>query len=247
MSSPARTVLRTETRLFLREPGALFWIMMFPTVLLVILGSIPSFRDPSGDLGGLRVVDLYVPVSILLSAIMASIQAMPGVLTTYREQRVLRRIATTPARPWHLLAAQYVLHGAAVVVSAILVTVVGRVGFDVQLPGSVGSYVLVLLLALLASLAIGGAIGGIAPTARISTTIGTLVFFPMMFTAGLWLPVQTMPDTLRRIVELTPAGAAARGMDQAALGDWPSAQFLIVLVVWTVGIGALAARYFRWE
>jgi ABC-2 type transport system permease protein len=73
------------------------------------------------------------------------------------------------------------------------------------------------------------------------------VFFPMMFTAGLWAPVQTMPHGLRTVVELTPGGAAARGMDQAALGHWPSAQFLLVLVAWTVVAAGGAARYFRWE
>lgn len=247
MPSPARTILRTESKLFLREPGAMFWIMAFPTLLVVILGSIPSFRESSKDLDGARVIDLYVPISILLSAIMASIQSMPGVMAGYREQRVLRRVATTPARPIDLLAAQYALHGAAVVVSAILVLLVGRIAFDVKSPGSAGAYVLVLALALAACLAIGGVIGGVAPTARISTAIGTLVFFPMMFTAGLWAPVQTMPHGLRTVVELTPGGAAARGLDQAALGHWPSAQFLLVLVVWTVVAAGAAARYFRWE
>ncbi len=45
-------VLRTELRLFRREPGALFWILLFPTLLLVILGSIPGFRHHEADLGG---------------------------------------------------------------------------------------------------------------------------------------------------------------------------------------------------
>ena len=50
-------VLRTELRLFRREPGALFWILLFPTLLLVILGSIPGFRHHDADLGGLRTID----------------------------------------------------------------------------------------------------------------------------------------------------------------------------------------------
>lgn len=247
MTNPARTILRTESKLFLREPGGLFWIVAFPTLLLIILGSIPSFREHSKDLGGARVIDLYVPISILMSAIMASVQIMPTILTTYREQRVLRRVATTPARPSQLLLAQYVLHGAAVILAAILVLLIGRVAFDVSLPGSALSYVLIFVLALLACLAIGGVISGVSRTAKISTMLGTITFFPMMFTAGLWAPVQTMPHVLRTIVELTPGGAAARGMDQAALGNWPSAHFLLVLVVWTVGMGTIAARYFKWE
>jgi ABC-2 type transport system permease protein len=247
MTSPARAVLRSETRLFLREPGALFWIMAFPVLLLVILGCIPSFREPSADLGGQRVVDLYVPITILLAAIMSSIQAMPAVLSAYREQQVLRRIATTPAEPWHLLAAQYVLHGGAVVVGAALVLVVGRVAFDVRIPGSAGAYVLVLALALVALLAAGGLLSGLASTSKTSAALSTVVAFPMMFTAGVWLPVQTMPGTLRDIVEATPLGAAAAALGQAGLGSWPDLVHIIVLLGWTLALGALAARYFRWE
>ncbi|MFG2958474.1 hypothetical protein ACGF5O_32740 [Streptomyces sp. NPDC048291] len=58
-------VLRTEFRLFGREPGAVFWVFLFPTLLLVILGSIPSFRGADKSLSGLRPVDAYVPVAVL--------------------------------------------------------------------------------------------------------------------------------------------------------------------------------------
>lgn len=247
MTAPARAVLRAETRLFLREPGALFWIMAFPVLLLVILGSIPSFREPHADLGGQRVVDLYVPITILLAAIMASIQAMPAVLTAYREQHVLRRIATTPAEPWHLLAAQYALHGGAVVVGSTVVLVVGRLAFDVRVPGSAGAYLLVLTLALVALLAAGGLLSGVARNTKASAALSTVVAFPMMFTAGLWLPVQTMPGVLRDIVEVTPLGAASAALGQAGLGSWPDLAHIGVLLAWTLALGALAARYFRWE
>jgi ABC-2 type transport system permease protein len=69
----------------------------------------------------------------------------------------------------------------------------------------------------------------------------------MMFTAGVWLPVQTMPGLLRDIVELTPLGAASAALGQAALGSWPDLVHVAVLLGWTLGVGVLAARYFRWE
>lgn len=245
--SPARAVLRTEFRLFRREPGSIFWIMVFPVALLVILGSIPDFRDPDPNLGGQRTIDLYVPILILLSAIMASVQAMPTVISAYREQKVLRRFATTPARPWQLLAAQFVLHGGAVLVGGLIVMLVGRLVFDVRLPGSTLAYVLVLVLALLAALAIGGLIAGLSRTAKVSAAVGGAVFFLLMFTSGLWIPVQVMPGLLGDVVELTPFGAAARGLDQAALGQWPDLRYLVTLVAWTAGLGALGARWFRWQ
>ena len=54
----------TELKLFMRDPIAWFFAIAFPPLLLVILGSIPAFREPSEDLGGLRVIDLYVPIMV---------------------------------------------------------------------------------------------------------------------------------------------------------------------------------------
>ncbi|GLY19819.1 ABC transporter permease [Kineosporia rhizophila] len=247
MASPARAVLRTEFRLFLREPGALFWTVAFPPVLFVILGLIPSFREPVPEYGGARVIDLYVPITILVTAIMASVQSMPAVLSAYREQRVLRRIATTPARPWHVLAAQFVLHGGAVVAGTALVLLIGGLAFDVSLPGAVVPYLLVLGLALAAALTIGGLVSSLSRTAKGSAAVGSAVFIAMMFTSGVWFPVQAMPDPMRMVVQATPFGAAARGMDQAALGEWPDLTHIAVLLLWTLGLGGLATRYFRWQ
>ncbi|WP_406515146.1 ABC transporter permease [Streptomyces sp. NBC_00873] len=246
-STPWAAVLRTETRLFLREPGSLFWILVFPTVLLTILGLIPSFRDPDDALGGRRVIDLYVPVSVLLAMIMAGLQAMPPVLTGYRERGILRRMSTTPVRPSALLTSQIALHGAAALGSAALVTAVGRTTFGVTLPGQPFGYVLALLLATASVLALGALLCALSRTTKASAAIGSVVYLVMMFTAGVWIPVQTMPDTLRRIVQATPFGAASQALDRAASGGWPGWAQLGVMALWATLVTVLATRLFRWE
>ncbi|QIY73540.1 ABC transporter permease [Streptomyces sp. RLB1-33] len=240
-------VLRTELRLFRREPGALFWILAFPTLLLVILGSIPSFRHHQADLGGLRTVDVYVPVAVLLGMIVGALQAMPQNITGYRERGILRRMSTTPVRPSALLSAQMLVYGAAALASALCALIVGRLAFDVRLPEQPYGYLLALLLAILAALALGAVVSALSRTTKIAGAIGSAVFFPMMFCAGVWIPVQAMPDLLARIVGYTPFGAAAQALNRAAAGDWPGWAHLGVLVAWTVLLTASASRWFRWE
>lgn len=246
-ASPGRAVLRTETRLFLREPGSLFWILGFPVVLLAILGAIPAFREPDPANGGLRMIQLYVPVSVVLAMIMAGLQAMPPVITGYRERGILRRMSVTPVRPQAVLGAQMGLHGVAALVSALLVIVAGRVLYDVALPRQAGGYLLALLLAIVCALALGAFISAVAPTTKIATALGSVVFFPSMFTAGVWFPVQAMPDLLARIVSFTPFGAAVQALDQAAAGQWPSWSHLGVAALWGLVLSLGAIRWFRWE
>lgn len=240
-------IFRTEARLVTREPGALFWVLVFPTLLVVIIGAIPSFREHQADLGGLRVVDLYVPVSMLLSTILAAVQVMPGILVGYRERGVLRRLAVTPARPASLLTVQLALHVACCLAGAVLVVLVARLAYDVTVPAQLAGFTLAFLLAVLAAMAVGAALTALAPNSKASQAIGTIVVFPMMFTAGVWLPVNTMPDLLRRIVESTPMGAGAQAMNQALAGDFPGWVHLGVMAAWSVVLVTVAARFFRWE
>ncbi|WP_430478207.1 ABC transporter permease [Streptomyces sp. P11-1] len=244
---PTAAVLLAETRLFLREPGSLFWILAFPSVLLVILGFVPAFKEPQEGLGGRRVIDLYVPISVLLAMIMSGLQAMPPVLTAYRERGILRRMSTTPVRPSAILTAQITLHGAAALGSALLVVLVGRIAYGVELPGHLPGYLLALLLAVTVVLAMGATICALSRTTKAATAVGSVAYLAMMFTAGVWVPVQVMPDTLRRIVQATPFGSASQALDQAASGTWPSWAYLGVVALWTVVLGSAAARLFRWQ
>ncbi|MEV0054649.1 ABC transporter permease [Saccharopolyspora shandongensis] len=246
-ASASIAVFKAEARLFGREPGNIFWIVVAPTVLLTILGLIPAFREADPARGGLRTIDLYVPVALLMATIMACIQSMPPVLSGYRERGILRRMSTTPVRPAALLAAQMVLHGVAMLGSAVLALTVGRVAFGVALPDQIAGYALTLFLTMLSTLALGAVLAAVARNAKVATAIGSVAFILMMFTAGVWVPVQVMPDLLQRIVEFTPLGAASMALAEASGGGWPSWSHLAVVVLWSAVLAGAAVRWFRWE
>jgi ABC-2 type transport system permease protein len=237
----------SELRLLLREPMVAFFGLVFPTVLVIILGSIPSFREPSADMGGLRVIDLYVPITLALILAMLGLQTTPAVLATYREKGVLRRLATTPAPPVALLGAQLFVSLATAVFSAALVLLVGWFVFDVALAQNPVAYFLSFLLAAAAVFAVGLFIAAVAPSGKAANAFGTILFFPSMFFAGLWAPREVMPDVIQRIGDFTPLGAGERALHEAFTGSWPALISLTVLVAYVVVFGAAAAKLFRWE
>jgi ABC-2 type transport system permease protein len=74
-----------------------------------------------------------------------------------------------------------------------------------------------------------------------------LVYFPMMFAAGVWTPGPAMPDAVRRVADYTPLGAASQAMQDAWAGSSIRLLHVVVMVVVTAVLGAIAARSFRWE
>ncbi len=178
---------------------------------------------------------------------MLALNALPPVLAGYREKGILRRLQTTPVGPVRVLAAQLVIDVAVVAVMLVLVLAVARIGYGVALPRQLAGFVFAALLAAAALLAIGLFIAAVAPTARAANAIGAILFFPMMFFAGLWLPIAQMPSVLRHISHATPLGAAVQALQDSAQGHWPHPLQLVTLALYALAFGLAAARLFRWE
>lgn len=246
MSTLPRLTL-TETKLFFREPASVFFLLAFSPILLVILGSIPSFREPDPDIGGLRVIDLYAPIIVVMTLAFLALSGLPQLLATYREKGILRRMRTTPVKPHRLLGAQLLMFTVLAVLIMAVVQAIGRLAFDVALPRQAGAYVVGYVLAALSMLALGLLVASLAPSGKGANAIGTLLFFPVLFFAGLWAPRETMPEVLRKISDFTPLGAGVQSLQDATAGHWPQLLHLAVMAGWTIVAGGLAARYFRWE
>ncbi|MGI8881309.1 MAG: ABC transporter permease [Jatrophihabitans sp.] len=240
-------LVRTEATLFRRDPVGLVWGMLAPLIAIVVLGAFPATRDPAKELHGLSYFSAYLPIITVFSMSMLALNGLPPVLGTYRERGVLRRLATTPVSPVALLRVQVLLHFTAGALTSIVLLVVARFGYHVALPQQFFGFVVTYALAAAALLGIGVFVAAVAPSAKVANAVGAMLFFPMMFFAGLWLPRAQMPSALRHISDYTPLGATVQAMQDATQGQFPGALQLGVLAAYAVMFGALAVRMFRWE
>jgi ABC-2 type transport system permease protein len=246
-SSALLKLTLTELKLLSRERVRVALPVAIPLLLIVILGNIGSLRQPRAIYGGESFIDLYTTTMVVFGLALLALTNMPMIVADYRERGVLRRLQTTPIGPIRVLAAQLVADLAVAVAMVILILAVARIGFAVPLPRQPGAFALTALLAAAALLAVGLLIAAIAPTGRVARGIGAVVFYPMLFFAGLWLPIPNMPAVLQHISHATPLGAAVPALTLAAGGSWPTALQLLTMVGWAVAFGLAAARFFRWE
>jgi len=242
----ARAMLVSEGRLLLRNPGVVIWTAVLPVAAAIILGSIPAVRAPSKSLGGLSFFQVYQPILVFFAITLLAMQALPDVLTRYREMGVLKRLRTTPVSPALLLLAQLTLILTVSIVCVLLMVVVPPIG-GAPWPRDVGGFILSYLLGAWAMLGLGMLIASLFHNAKVAAGFGSFLFFVMQFFAGLWLQRPNMPGWLRDISDFTPSGAAVQALTDSSVGHWPRALYFIVMAAWGAVTTRLAVRYFTWE
>lgn len=254
-ASGARALRRltlTEGRLFLRDPSNAFFAIVFPALLLTVLGLVMPWADQPYDdtdpiLSQFTAITGYTPIVLSLAVGTVAFTTYPTTLATYRQRGVLRRLSTTPLPPTRVLVAQVAVNLAALLVAAVLAFVLGVVVVGVEAPTQPLLVVGAFVLAVVGAFAVGSLVAAVAPTGPAANGIGATVYFLSLFFAGVWLPLPLMPDVVQTIAQYTPLGAASQAMAAAWFGQPFPATELLVLAGWgLVGI-PLAARLFRWS
>lgn len=242
------TLTRTQTKVFLREPVVVVFGIVFPAVLLLVIGTVfPGATEVNAQLGNRSLVEIYAPAAAVMAVLTLGIAMLPQALGLDRERGILRRLSATPAHPRLLVAAHVAVQAVAATIATVAAVLVAVLAFDLPLPQSPAWFVLVFVLSTAALLAIGVLIGALVPTAQAGVGVGMLLYFPMLFVAGIYLPLEIMPDGLQTISSWTPPGAAANALGDAWAGTAPGGGSLVLLVVTAIVAGGLATRFFRWE
>jgi ABC-2 type transport system permease protein len=240
-------LLLNESRLAWRIPTGLVAGLGLPLLLLVVFRIIPGTTQPQSDFGGYSYLTLAFPILVALTVMVLSIMTLPRSLISYRQTGILRRLSVTPVPPWWLLAAQIVINLAIAVAGLVILLVVGIAALSLDPPKNLLGFLVAYVLTMASLFAVGLCIAAFVPNDAVAQLIGALLFFGLLFFGGLWIPRPLMPPELITISNATPLGASVGAMQDAMQGSFPSLQSILVLTAYTLVLGYLAVRWFKWE
>jgi ABC-2 type transport system permease protein len=238
-----------QTKLFLREPAAFFFTLVFPALLLVLFGSIFGNTPDPRLHSTLGYIDYEVPGLAAVIIATVALMSIPISVAGDREKQILRRYRATPLRPSiYLMATNCVYFGMALLGMFILI-VVAKVFFGLRFEGGWLSVMGGFTLSALAFFSVGYVVASLSPTARVAQVIGQLVFFPLMFLSGAAFPAQIMPGNVRRVSEALPLTYVVRLLQGLWSGDsWGKHLTEVGILVAMALVGTIvSSRTFRWD
>jgi ABC-2 type transport system permease protein len=232
-----------ETRAILRNGEQLLITLILPVLLLVAL---VRTTVVGLETAGATRVDVVAP-GVLALAVMSTAFTSQAIATSFdRRNGVLRLLATTPLGRGGLLAGKVL---GVLAVEVVQVVVLGVVALALGWAPDVSGVAAALLAVLLGTAAFTSLALLLAGTLRAEAVlaIANLVLVVLAVAGGIVLPASELPGPFAAVASALPSGALGEAL-RAALQDGVVARgALAVLAAWTLALGALAARLFRWS
>lgn len=223
----------------LRAPGAAVPMLAFPAMFYLLFGVVFAGHGPQQA--------VYVLGSMAAFGVMAPGLFALGIgVAIDRERGLLTLKRALPLPPGAYLAAKMVMAMLfAALIFVILAVLAAAIGGVRLAPTQWLALALVMVLGVLPFCAIGLLVGTWA-SAQAAPAIANLIYLPMSFLSGLWVPLQAMPHVLQQLAPLWPAYHLGR-LSLHAVGVMPVSVLPHVetLLLFTAVCFMLAARRLR--
>jgi len=191
----------------------------------------------------------FVLAGILGLALMnSSIIGIAVGMSRYREDKILKRITTTPVKPWWFILAEVSSRLVLNIFQISLILTIGIVFFDAHI---YGNYFILYGLAILGAILfqlIGFMIASFVKTTDAAQGAATAITIPMMFLAGVFFPVDALPKWLYFFVQylpLAPLLKMIRGVALEGQSPFYVPSNIIIVLTWIVIALIISSYKFR--
>lgn len=191
----------------------------------------------------------FVLIGLIGMALMNSnIQSLAINMAKYREDKILKRITTTPLPTWKFIVAEVASHLVLNVIQVAVIMLVGAYMFGGNLGGNIGLLFILSLLGAVLFQLIGFVIASATKSASAAEGMSTAITIPMMFLSGVFFPIDQLPKWLFSLVSYLPLSPLLRMMREGALENlspWSTPMNLVIVFAWIVAALFFAIWRFR--
>ncbi len=245
--------------MYLRNRAALFWVIFFPIGYMLLFGTIYGGQttDPNNP-NAVKIISFMVPGLVAMSLMSNGIIGNAAALAILRERGILRRVQTTPLSVWQMLLSRILVQsiimvGQAFILIGMSIVVLGA-SFDAL--GVIEAIPFIILSAILC-MAIGQTIAALIGKTETVQIVTQVVFFPLLFLSGLFIPLQQLPEGIQAFGKYLPSamvGDLIRApmlngfpMGKTALTNLPFEVSLVGTLLYLIVFVVIATRFFRWK
>lgn len=199
----AMTIFQLETKLYLRDFFSFFFTFAFPTLLLILYGSIYG-NEPSDFFGGRGTIDVSIPAYCAMIIGVTGLMAFPLTLAHYKEHRIYKRFDATPVGKGFIIWIQIAVNVMMTIAGFIVLLLVGNILYDVTFNGNLFAISFAMLLSIATIFSIGFFFTAIARDSKMTNLLCYLSYFIMLFLSGATMPKEMFPDTLLTVSKFLP-------------------------------------------
>lgn len=244
-----RTLTWIEFKVFMREPMGSISALVFPVVLFLVLGMMPSVVA-DGDTSKYGQILIPLPVMAIVFIGLSNVTSLITIIAIYREGGILKRLRATPLRPYTILTAHVLVKLSITALSLTLLMLAGRSLGAIEPDLNIFSFALAIVFSFTCLMSIGFVIASMVPTARFAQPLATFILIPMLIFSPIFLPINEMSNGfVVTVANLSPINHVVNllsGIWQG--GAWADQTVAIFALITTFVIAlALSTKIFRWE
>lgn len=206
----------------------------------------PEVRPIVGS--SLKYIDFFLPGVVGLTILTTPLFGMTTVCAEYRTRKYFKFLATTTLTKGEWLASKIIFYSLLMLASLALMLVVSIIiwGASVSLTPTA---ILFIVAGTFEFTSLGMILGLYVRDAETAAAVANAIGFPMMFLAGSFFPIETMPAFLQSVARALPLTYVNEGLRATMVfgNEGTALTYLLITVVAGVVFFVIPARALSWK
>ena len=195
-----------------------------------------------------KYIDFLIPGLIGFSILTSPMFSLVNISSEYKKTKLFKQLSLTPLTKMEWLISKMMWYIVLTIAGFLLMVRVGIFAFGAHV--AITPWIIpFLILGPMLFAALGMLVGTVTKNPETAGVIGNIVTFPMMFLAGTFFPISSMPQYLQTFAHVLPLFYVTEGLNNAMVYGNISGTIIdiAVLGIITVVIFALAVKLFKWR